>query len=76
MSGRKLYSIDGLTELLTLSRATINRLRADKKFPPAVYPTGNKVLRWKAKDIDDWIDSLEKEVVKETKGGKYDPFDY
>ncbi|MDF4795762.1 helix-turn-helix domain-containing protein, partial [Vibrio parahaemolyticus] len=50
-----LYTLDELVEVLSISRATINRLRSEGSFPLAFYPTASKALRWKAKDIDDWI---------------------
>lgn len=76
MSECKLFSMNELIAILSLSRATINRLRAEKMFPLAVYPTGRKVPRWKAQDIAEWINSLERESVKEEQVGNYDPFNY
>ncbi|EOX4463474.1 helix-turn-helix transcriptional regulator [Vibrio alginolyticus] len=72
-----LYTLDEAAEALSLSRATLNRLREEGKFPQGKYPTGKKkILRWKIQDLIAWIDDLPSEELKETKsGGEYDPFD-
>lgn len=71
-----LYTLDELVEVLSISRATINRLRSEGSFPLAFYPTASKALRWKAKDIDDWIANLPREEKQEAGEVAYEPFDY
>lgn len=71
-----LYTLEELVDVLSLSRATINRLRSDGIFPTACLPTSSKALRWRAKDIEAWIDGLPREEVKEAEVSAYDPFNY
>ena len=50
----RLLDIDEVAELFGLSRDAIYARRSRGEFPPAIH-VGN-VLRWRARDIEDWLD--------------------
>ena len=49
---------------LNISTSTLDRLRRNPKanFPSAVY-TGNKILGWKVKDLNNWLESQTGEIL-------------
>ncbi len=47
-------------EYLNLSDSTIYRLRRDNVFPKPLQ-LGSRNLRWKRKDIDNWLESISPE---------------
>ncbi|WP_428813287.1 helix-turn-helix transcriptional regulator [Vibrio makurazakiensis] len=44
-------------QALNISPSTLDRLRHNPnvRFPSGIY-TGNKILGWRTKDINDWLD--------------------
>ena len=52
----KLIKLKEVTEITTLSKATIYRLMSKGEFPGAI-PLGPRAVAWKQSDVIEWIDS-------------------
>ena len=60
----KLLKQEEVAEAVGFSRGHIWRMVSQRKFPPP-YRTGERAVRWKASEIEIWIDSL---AVKQVAG--------
>ena len=54
---QKLYRINELTKVLSLSKSTIWKLTREKSFPQPSKLT-DRITVWKDTDIHEWIDSI------------------
>ncbi len=59
----KLMTKADICEYLTLSDSTLFRLRRDNVFPKPLQ-LGARTIRWKRKDIDDYLVSITPEQPK------------
>ena len=57
MNTKLLWRAAELSKMLGMSKTTLWRLRQDEKFPKPVN-IGDRMVFWKAKDIQEWIDGL------------------
>ncbi|ENO8633121.1 TPA: helix-turn-helix transcriptional regulator [Yersinia enterocolitica] len=56
MKESKLIKIQEVLRRCAISRSTIYRLIANKKFPNQVSVTGNRSVAWRDEDIQRWIE--------------------
>ena len=56
-----LLSVDGVADLLGLSRRTVWKLVSAEQLPGPVKIPGTKAARWRRVDLERWLDELEKE---------------
>jgi prophage regulatory protein len=62
----KLMTKTDICEYLTLSDSTLFRLRRDNVFPKPLN-LGARTIRWKRKDIDNWLESITPEQDEPSK---------
>jgi predicted DNA-binding transcriptional regulator AlpA len=60
---KKLMTKAETCEYINVSDSTLFRLRRDSMFPEP-YQLGARTIRWKRKDIDDYLESIKPEQPK------------
>lgn len=56
----KLINPAELADKLRISTTTLWRWRKERLIPPAI-DLGTRMIRWRAKDIDNWLEKINKD---------------
>lgn len=55
-NSKRLITADEAAEMLNISPAALERMRARGEGPSVVRPTGRRLLRYIDQDVTDWIE--------------------
>lgn len=54
----RLISLQNLADRLSVSHKTVRRMHNAHRLPDPIRLPGSNLLRWRLKDIEQWLDTL------------------